>query len=113
MEDTKSIQAAEEHFKRGEAYAKEKKMNDALNEYSEAIRLNPKFVAAYNNRGIIYLLKENYDLAIDDFDKALFYDPENTIASNNRRLAIDAKKNGSMPLGPITMEPVVRPESNM
>ena len=45
--------------------------DSAISNYSKAIKINPKFVKAYNNRGIAYIWKKQYDLAIADFNKAI------------------------------------------
>ncbi|MGB0384758.1 MAG: tetratricopeptide repeat protein [Ardenticatenaceae bacterium] len=40
-------------------------------DYSEAIRLNPDYALAYNNRGFAYEKKGERDLAIADYRKAV------------------------------------------
>ena len=52
--------------------------------YDEAIRLNPNFDMAYNNRGLAYKNLRQYDQAIQDFDKALQINPNNASAEYNR-----------------------------
>ena len=58
-----------------------------LYNYTEAIKRNPKFVKAYNNRGIVYVGRQQYDLAIADFNKAIELDPKNGKVYNNRAIA--------------------------
>jgi tetratricopeptide (TPR) repeat protein len=43
----------------------------ALQDYNEAIRLNPISASQYNNRGVIYRIKGDYDRAIADYDTAI------------------------------------------
>ncbi|MCU7493893.1 MAG: tetratricopeptide repeat protein [Ignavibacteria bacterium] len=43
--------------------------------YTEAIKMDPKFTAAYSNRGSCYYELENYEKAEKDFQKALELDP--------------------------------------
>ena len=63
-----------------------KMLISAIDNYSKAIKINPKFAKAYNNRGIAYIWKKQYDLAIADFNKAIELDPKNGKAYNNRAI---------------------------
>ena len=63
-----------------------KMLISAISNYSKAIKINPKFAKAYNNRGIAYIWKKQYDLAIADFNKAIELDPKNGKAYNNRAI---------------------------
>ena len=47
----------------------------AIADYGEAIRLDPKYAAAYNNRGIAWSAKSEYDMAIADYGEAIRLDP--------------------------------------
>ena len=60
---------------------------NAIKNYTEAIKRNPKFTKAYNNRGIAYVGRQQYDLAIADFNKAIELDPKNGKVYNNRAIA--------------------------
>ena len=42
----------------------------AIHDYSEVIRLNPKDANAYNNRGLVYQTLGKAEQAQRDFDKA-------------------------------------------
>jgi tetratricopeptide (TPR) repeat protein len=44
----------------------------ALQDYEQAIRLNPDNANAYNNRGIIYRIKGDYNRAIADYEEAIW-----------------------------------------
>jgi Caspase domain/TPR repeat/Tetratricopeptide repeat len=74
----------------GNAYDKIGDHERAIADYSEAIRLNPRYDSAYRNRGKAYHAKHEYDLAIADFDKAISLKPE-ALAYTNRGLAYAAK----------------------
>jgi tetratricopeptide (TPR) repeat protein len=43
----------------------------SIEDYSQALRLNPKFALALYGRGITYSNNGQYDLAIDDYESAL------------------------------------------
>jgi tetratricopeptide (TPR) repeat protein len=59
----------------------------AIADYSKSIGLDPKFVRAYNNRGIAYDSKGEHDHAIADFSKAIELDPNSATGYNNRAWA--------------------------
>ena len=53
----------------------------------QAIRLDPDFAAAYNNRGAARYDKGDLDGALKDFDEAIRLDPDFAAAYNNRGAA--------------------------
>jgi tetratricopeptide (TPR) repeat protein len=57
---------------RGVAYRRKGEYDRALQDYEQAIRLNPSNANAYNNRGIIYRIKGEYARAIADYDEAIW-----------------------------------------
>jgi tetratricopeptide (TPR) repeat protein len=75
---------AEEFFEQGKKFTSVENADQAIENYSKAIKINPKFAKAYNNRGIAYIWKKQYDLAIADLSKAIELDPKNGKAYNNR-----------------------------
>jgi tetratricopeptide (TPR) repeat protein len=56
----------------------------AVKLYSEAIRLDPTYVQAYNNRGNCYYRLADYKKAIDDFSEAIKLNADKTNAYSNR-----------------------------
>jgi tetratricopeptide (TPR) repeat protein len=58
-------------------HAKLGKDDAAIEDYSEAIRLNPKDPEAPYNRGLAYLRSEKYDYAARDFSEAIRIQPRN------------------------------------
>lgn len=77
---------AEEFFEQGKKLSSVENADQAIDNYSKAIKIDPKFAKAYNNRGIAYVWKKKYDLAITDFNKAIKLDPKNGKAYNNRAI---------------------------
>ena len=57
---------------RGVAYRLKGEYDHALQDYEQAIKLNPGNANAYNNRGIIYRIKGEYGRAIADYDEAIW-----------------------------------------
>ena len=93
LEKIKNL-TAEGHLIKGNAYYSEKKFNKAIEEYTEAIELNPKDANAYYNRGTVYGkdIKE-FDKAIEDYNKTIEIDPKHANAYNNRgNVYINIKK---------------------
>lgn len=56
----------------------------SLSDYNAAIRLNPDFAAAYNNRGVAKVEIGQYAEAISDYDIAIQLEPNDAIAHFNR-----------------------------
>ncbi len=77
---------------RGIAYYDKKDLDRAIADYSEAIRLDPKYAIAHNNRGVAYRDKGDFDGAIEDFSDAILLDPKYAFAYGNRGVAYYDKK---------------------
>jgi lipoprotein NlpI len=77
---------------RGIAYGAKGDQDRAIQDYNEAIRLNPNDAVAYNNRGNAYRRdKGDSDHAIQDYDEAIRLNPNYADAYYNRGLAYGAK----------------------
>lgn len=72
------------YFQRAMSSARSGDLNEALADYSAAIHLNPRYVQALNNRGMIYERKGDYDRALADYDAALKIDPQHSKTWHNR-----------------------------
>jgi len=70
-------ESAKNHYERGERFAEERNWYRAIQEYSQAIELNPNFTDAYINRAYAYYQEKNYDQAEADCNKAIDLDPNN------------------------------------
>jgi tetratricopeptide (TPR) repeat protein len=66
---------AETFNSRGVAYRMKGEHDRAIQDYSQAIKLFPKFAVAYNNRGVAYDKKGEYDRAIQDYEQSIRLKP--------------------------------------
>ena len=80
------------YFNRGRAYYNKQDYERAIADYSEAIKLDPKFVWAFIIRGDAYKAKQDYDRAIADYSEAIKLDPKNAGALSARGNAYKAKQ---------------------
>ena len=62
---------ARDHFEAGFALEGKGQLEEAIAEYGEAIRLDPRFAFAYSNRGNVYDNLGQHQLALEDLDKAI------------------------------------------
>jgi tetratricopeptide (TPR) repeat protein len=76
---------------RGMLFAGRDDWETAIEDFTEALRLNPELSAAYFNRGYAYGKKGDYDRAIADFTQAIRLDPNYAYAYYNRSLAYRGK----------------------
>ena len=70
-----------QHLKQGMAYISTAKnanspaifnenINNAITEFSNAIKKDPGYATAYSNRSVAYMMQKKYNLALDDLKKA-------------------------------------------
>ena len=58
--------------------------DQAIKDYSEAIKLDPGLAPAWNNRGLAYDDQGDYDQAIKDYSEAIKLQPDDADAWRNR-----------------------------
>lgn len=79
----KTEPGARAYLNRGELYKNEKKYQQAIEYYNEAIRINVADHEGYTNRGNVYFEMNKYDLAVADYKKALSINPNYATAMDN------------------------------
>ena len=80
------------YHERGNAYQFKGELDLAIDDYSQALKLNPGAAEIYNNRGHTYLRKGELDQAIRDLNQALKLNPRDAKAYNNRAKAYSRKE---------------------
>src|SRR5258708_5872736 len=80
-------QSAEAYIDRGDTFADAGDFDNAIADYTEALRLNPQNTDAFNNRGLVYVDKGDLDNAIADYSEAIRLEPTFDIAYSNRGIA--------------------------
>jgi tetratricopeptide (TPR) repeat protein len=80
------------YLKRGNAYGAMGKLDLAVADFTEAIRLDAKFFEAHANRGLTYAKQRRFDRAIPDYNQALKLKADVKVVVN-RGAAYDALGN--------------------
>ena len=66
-------------------YSQNREYDKAIVEYTQALRLDPNYTLAYNDRSYIYgEIKKDYDRAIADYTQAIRLNPNFVAAYHNR-----------------------------
>jgi tetratricopeptide (TPR) repeat protein len=76
--------SAKEFLDNGIAKADAKDYLGAIDDYSKAINLNPKYVDAYFNRGVAKGNVKDYAGAVADYTRTIELDPKDAVAYFNR-----------------------------
>lgn len=85
--------SADEYVDRGNLYMDNGKFADAIGDFTNALQLDTKNVAARADRGIAYVWAGKFDRADEDFDAALAIDPTNAVALRGRGLKAEIMVN--------------------
>jgi tetratricopeptide (TPR) repeat protein len=72
---------------RGNVHLNQRNYDRAIDDYNEAIRLDPKYAIGFNNRGLAYQRSGQIDRAIKDYDEAIRLNPAYALAMANRATA--------------------------
>jgi tetratricopeptide (TPR) repeat protein len=92
QQNTPTLQLVGAHVRRGYLYFQSKQDADrAIQDYDEAIRLDPNSAWAFDNRGLAYVKKGQIDRALQDYDQAIRVNPKFAVAYVNRGDALRSK----------------------
>ncbi|HDN79272.1 MAG TPA: tetratricopeptide repeat protein [Chloroflexi bacterium] len=80
---TPQAPSAEDHIEKGIEYARQGKLDEAVAEFKEAIRLEPDNAKAHYNLGLVYDKQGQFDQAIAEYKEAIRLDPNHVPARNN------------------------------
>jgi protein O-mannosyl-transferase len=72
------------YYNLGLFYGQKGSLDMAIQNFSRAIEINPKFDMAFNNRGTTFYLQGQYERAFDDFNQAINLSQNNAEAYTNR-----------------------------
>ena len=75
------------HFAAAVELEAEGQLEEAIAEYDEDIRINPRRVFAYSNRGTIYNKLGQYQQAIESYNLAIEVNPNFNVLYNNRSIS--------------------------
>ena len=70
---------------KGVMFSNDGQHDKAINAYSQAIKLDPKYPYAYLGRGDAYLVKGDVTSALQDYDRAVKLDPDNDAAKERMK----------------------------
>jgi tetratricopeptide (TPR) repeat protein len=71
-------------YVRGKAYAQKDQVDRAIQDFDEALRLDPDLPDAFRARGLAHANKGDSDRAIQDLDQAIRLNPNDTYAAYRR-----------------------------
>lgn len=84
---------ADSYYHRGICYAYPIKPNKAIENYSTAIKLQPHFLVAYQERARVYYAVGEYNLGIKDITFALHLSSMNKTSLNIKALLLEKSGN--------------------
>lgn len=79
--------SGEDWFKKGKQFFSAKNYPDAIDAFTNTIKLNPKHAKAYNNRGAAHNNLGHYEQALGDYGKAIALNNKNAKFYHNRGAA--------------------------
>lgn len=84
LSGTVAAQTKDDHKRQGVIYAKAGQYDKAIEEFSEAIRLDRNDSDSYFARGLAYSAKNQFDKSVEDYTKAIALNPMNAEAFMQR-----------------------------
>ena len=75
-----SCASADDALDKGNEFFEVRQYEEAVEEYTEALRIDPEYAGAYYNRGYAYYLMGRYDRSIADYSESLRLEPDDVDA---------------------------------
>jgi hypothetical protein len=79
-----SLLSATDYFAQGDYDYDRGSCNQAIADYTEAIKIDPTYAEAYNNRAYTYMMEQDYAHALPDLNQAIQLRPNYVYALMNR-----------------------------
>jgi tetratricopeptide (TPR) repeat protein len=102
---------AKSFLNRGNANAFKRNFDQAIADYSAALRIDPSLTVAYGNRGNVYADKGDYGQAIADFNAVLRLNPNDAQAYYNRGTTYSDKGDYELAIKDFTTALRINPNS--
>jgi tetratricopeptide (TPR) repeat protein len=77
------------YYLRGKSYEHKGDIDQALSDFSSAIKIDPRYMLAYYTRAVEYQKRQELNAAIADYTKIIELDPKQAHAYNNRAMIYD------------------------
>jgi len=100
------------YYKNGKAKAELKDYKGAIDEYTKAIEVNPKYALAYRGRGAAKVQLDDYRGAITDFTKAIEADQNDTFSYWDRGIARGAIDDNDGAIADLTKVIEINPKAD-
>jgi tetratricopeptide (TPR) repeat protein len=101
---------SEEYFNRGNSFEKQGNIDQAIADYTSAIRVYSKYAKAYYNRGKLYGKQGKISESIADYEKAVEINPKYTEAYYNLGNAYEKQANHSQAITSYTKAIGINPK---
>lgn len=75
------------YYNKGNELLRLGRFDEALEDYTTAIKIYPEYCEAFYNRGLVYYYKQQYEPAVTDFTRSISIDDRNPNAFLNRGIA--------------------------
>jgi tetratricopeptide (TPR) repeat protein len=89
---SKSPDAPMPHYNLGNAYVKQNRLDEAVNEFITALNVKPDYVEAHYNLGNTYVKRNRLDEAVNEFSTALKLKPDDAETRHNLEICYGIMK---------------------
>ena len=110
QEESRKKLLAQSYFQSGSAHDDLGNYDQAIQDYTEAIKIKPDKHEAYYNRGNAHAAQQNYEQAIQDYTEAIKIKPDKHEAYNNRGVAYYNQQNYEQAIQDYTEAIKIKPD---